>query len=220
MYYNALICPKCENTIVSLYRHDFYKCPCGTLTVDGGFDYGRVLYNGDPTTIGTPSYEQILDAVRARVLEETDKTDFSIPKKSHLDYYVEELESFNDGMMKHLSKEDTTSINDLFDHNRYKPFDTLESERIWEEEIDLRCKLINNLSDLGPTRVMRLMNLSPCKYMDILIGEAVHDLTLRMVPRSTKEEIAKKLNGMTSILILLSNMLLEMGGYTPESETD
>jgi len=34
-------CRKCRDVIESTYRHDFVKCKCGAIFVDGGHDYYR-----------------------------------------------------------------------------------------------------------------------------------------------------------------------------------
>ena len=36
---NAVLCPNCNHYIYSCTSHDFHECPCGAITVDGGFDY-------------------------------------------------------------------------------------------------------------------------------------------------------------------------------------
>ena len=40
---NKRQCLKCGETIYSLYRHDFVKCKCGAIAIDGGFDYCRII---------------------------------------------------------------------------------------------------------------------------------------------------------------------------------
>jgi hypothetical protein len=35
-------CLKCKHTIRSMYRHDYQKCICGNLFVDGGSSYLRM----------------------------------------------------------------------------------------------------------------------------------------------------------------------------------
>ena len=35
-------CLKCKHTIRSMYRHDYQKCLCGNLFVDGGSSYLRM----------------------------------------------------------------------------------------------------------------------------------------------------------------------------------
>jgi len=43
---NSAICLSCATEIVSLHRHDFQWCPCGSIFVDGGTDY--LKRGGDP----------------------------------------------------------------------------------------------------------------------------------------------------------------------------
>lgn len=38
---NMAQCKKCDDVIESKYRHDFVKCKCGEIFVDGGKDYFR-----------------------------------------------------------------------------------------------------------------------------------------------------------------------------------
>lgn len=39
---NALYCKKCKTMIVSKSRHDYTKCKCGNVSVDGGADYFKI----------------------------------------------------------------------------------------------------------------------------------------------------------------------------------
>lgn len=39
-------CPSCADTIFSMYRHDFRRCMCGKIFIDGGDDYLR--YGAEP----------------------------------------------------------------------------------------------------------------------------------------------------------------------------
>jgi len=39
---NAIKCPKCGDIIYSRARHDFRRCSCKNVFIDGGFDYIRV----------------------------------------------------------------------------------------------------------------------------------------------------------------------------------
>ena len=43
---NAIRCTKCDTIIESIDRHDFKRCPCKSVAVDGGKDYLRRI--GDP----------------------------------------------------------------------------------------------------------------------------------------------------------------------------
>ncbi len=38
---NKAKCKKCNDIIISAYRHDFVECKCGAIAVDGGQDYLR-----------------------------------------------------------------------------------------------------------------------------------------------------------------------------------
>lgn len=46
--YSSLRCRKCQDIITSTYTHDFKRCSCGAVFVDGGQDYMRFGWpNGD-----------------------------------------------------------------------------------------------------------------------------------------------------------------------------
>ena len=38
---NRAQCRKCEDIIESKHRHDFVRCKCGSIFIDGGLDYHR-----------------------------------------------------------------------------------------------------------------------------------------------------------------------------------
>jgi hypothetical protein len=42
----AVECPLCRDWIYSRATHDCHSCSCGAISVDGGFDYLRVLWSG------------------------------------------------------------------------------------------------------------------------------------------------------------------------------
>lgn len=42
---NAIRCKHCGETIESRHRHDFVRCRCGRVAVDGGLDYIRRIGN-------------------------------------------------------------------------------------------------------------------------------------------------------------------------------
>jgi hypothetical protein len=46
---NRARCNSCKDIIESTYRHDFVRCSCGTIFVDGGKEYFRAGYTGDPS---------------------------------------------------------------------------------------------------------------------------------------------------------------------------
>jgi hypothetical protein len=47
---NAAKCKKCGDEIVSTHRHDFVRCTCGAVSVDGGKDYLKRSY-ADPADV-------------------------------------------------------------------------------------------------------------------------------------------------------------------------
>ena len=51
-------CLKCGDTIQSMYRHDFKKCSCENIFVDGGEDYFRFGYSSRDYTIEYPKEEE------------------------------------------------------------------------------------------------------------------------------------------------------------------
>lgn len=55
---NAARCKKCGDVIESTYRHDFKKCSCGGIMVDGGKDYLRSGYN---PKLGT--FEEVFESL-------------------------------------------------------------------------------------------------------------------------------------------------------------
>lgn len=44
---NSAKCLDCGDEIVSVHRHDFKYCSCGSLAVDGGDEYLRRVYATD-----------------------------------------------------------------------------------------------------------------------------------------------------------------------------
>ncbi len=45
---NAIRCNHCGDVIESTYRHNYVQCSCGKVAVDGGTDYLRRSYSGNP----------------------------------------------------------------------------------------------------------------------------------------------------------------------------
>lgn len=43
---NAIQCNFCGAVIESTYRHDYVKCSCGRVAVDGGLSYARRTFMG------------------------------------------------------------------------------------------------------------------------------------------------------------------------------
>lgn len=43
IFRNRIKCLKCGDIIESTHRHDFKVCSCGSVAVDGGLDYQRIV---------------------------------------------------------------------------------------------------------------------------------------------------------------------------------
>lgn len=56
---NAARCDGCGDTIESRHRHDFRTCSCGSLSVDGGLDYQRVLFMPEVPFTDLCEYEEV-----------------------------------------------------------------------------------------------------------------------------------------------------------------
>lgn len=44
---NSAQCMECHTRIVSMDRHDFVSCRCGNVSVDGGHDYARRVFQNN-----------------------------------------------------------------------------------------------------------------------------------------------------------------------------
>lgn len=44
---NSAHCLDCDDEIVSTHRHDFVRCSCGRIAVDGGLAYVRRVFAAD-----------------------------------------------------------------------------------------------------------------------------------------------------------------------------
>ena len=44
---NRIKCNHCGDIIESTFTHDFRRCKCGAVAVDGGLDYAKRLYKSD-----------------------------------------------------------------------------------------------------------------------------------------------------------------------------
>jgi hypothetical protein len=55
IFENKAKCLKCGEIIISKNRHDYSKCKCGNLAVDGGSWYARRAFTGR-----TDSYEDMI----------------------------------------------------------------------------------------------------------------------------------------------------------------
>lgn len=65
---NSIKCNHCEQEIESKHRHDFVKCKCGKVAVDGGKDYSRVLYTEESDYTDTSIEDDGSHELRRRYL--------------------------------------------------------------------------------------------------------------------------------------------------------
>lgn len=47
-------CLTCNTEIESVHRHDFRTCSCGSVSIDGGQDYQRILFSGPYEVLDSP----------------------------------------------------------------------------------------------------------------------------------------------------------------------
>lgn len=45
---NCIKCKSCGDVIISTHRHDFKRCSCGRVAVDGGHDYLKRSFTDSP----------------------------------------------------------------------------------------------------------------------------------------------------------------------------
>ena len=56
LFYNAVYCNLCDDTIQSYYTHDYKHCKCGNAMVDGGLDYSRWGWGEEGSVIDFSMY--------------------------------------------------------------------------------------------------------------------------------------------------------------------
>ena len=75
-------CPQCGDEIYSMYTHDFRRCSCGALFVDGGDDYCRMGAE-PPVKMGDIKYVYASRREASRKMAELDKKPLPPPPKSY-----------------------------------------------------------------------------------------------------------------------------------------
>lgn len=60
---NAIKCTHCGDIIESKSRHDFVKCSCGKVYVDGGLEYQRIGFEKESDFINLAQYEEEIEEV-------------------------------------------------------------------------------------------------------------------------------------------------------------
>lgn len=57
MIVNAAKCMGCGDIIESKHHHDFRTCSCGSLSVDGGLEYTRMLWSPGVEFVSLVKYD-------------------------------------------------------------------------------------------------------------------------------------------------------------------
>ena len=70
MKVNALKCPICEDTVYSRATHDFRRCSCGAIAVDGGFDYMKICWDNKRIPILPPSIKIDVKASKQKLYDD------------------------------------------------------------------------------------------------------------------------------------------------------
>jgi len=65
---NSATCNHCKDELESKHRHDFVKCSCGKLAIDGGKDYGRTLFETVEGYTNTSIYDDGTHELRRQYL--------------------------------------------------------------------------------------------------------------------------------------------------------
>jgi len=65
-------CKKCKDIIKSNHRHDYVRCKCGAISIDGGFDYCRLGFQ-DSSQLKELYYEDEAGNKQYRAKEEVKK---------------------------------------------------------------------------------------------------------------------------------------------------
>lgn len=71
---NRAKCRKCGDIIWSTHRHDFIRCRCGAIALDGGYDYCRRAFTDANDFIEVPESWQKLASYRKRMASRKSKT--------------------------------------------------------------------------------------------------------------------------------------------------
>jgi len=66
MLLNRTRCKKCGDVITSNHVHDFVRCKCGAVAVDGGDDYLRRIGNPEDMEELSMNEEQIVKGAKKR----------------------------------------------------------------------------------------------------------------------------------------------------------
>ena len=70
MKVNAIQCNSCKDIIYSRTRHDYHWCSCKSCAIDGGFDYVKIIGDGN----SFKSIEIEIDKTKQELYEDWNKS--------------------------------------------------------------------------------------------------------------------------------------------------
>ena len=79
---NEVQCNECGNRIFSAHRHDFVRCSCGSVAVDGGMEYTRRVfktgadYTDQTMTMDIEDLDKCIQAVKWA--KDNNRNDFGV----------------------------------------------------------------------------------------------------------------------------------------------
>jgi hypothetical protein len=77
---NAIQCNGCGHIIWSTHTHDYRRCPCGLVAIDGGFEYIRIIgtkANYRHRKLHIPNNRVKDGTIQSGLAKATDTTDLS-----------------------------------------------------------------------------------------------------------------------------------------------
>jgi hypothetical protein len=67
----AIQCPQCFDIVYSRNRHDMRSCCCGSISIDGGFDYVKLSY--DPSKVKldeSPTFKLVVPLTKKEIYDD------------------------------------------------------------------------------------------------------------------------------------------------------
>jgi hypothetical protein len=72
---SAALCLKCDDIIESQHRHDFVRCSCDAIFLDGGREYIRYGGNLSDIKLLTETRSKTVDEVKSDIIRYSNYTD-------------------------------------------------------------------------------------------------------------------------------------------------
>jgi hypothetical protein len=77
---NQVKCLKCEDEPFSAHRHDYKRCKCGAIAVDGGMDYMRRVGDGSYKDMSITVTDELYESLKQTLewCQETSRNDLGV----------------------------------------------------------------------------------------------------------------------------------------------